>query len=183
MRILLLGGGMTGGAVACLAGLVYLVQCRRLKQKRPMSRRFALPSLERSERWNRKGITWAFPLLTCGLAPAASGTTPGVFSAAVMWWVSALLLLARYQPALRGRRMMILTTAAFGAQILGGIGIDPLLPPAPGDPREVALTPVRLPPGRRVRRDSIAGQEPAWVIPTMFQVPMPPDRPRDRDAD
>ena len=53
--------------VAFLAGVMYLVQMRRLKAKRPSRFGLVLPSLEQSERINRGAITIAFPLLTFGL--------------------------------------------------------------------------------------------------------------------
>ena len=68
--------------VAFFAGLMYLVQMRRLKAKRASRIGLALPSLEQSERINRGAITIAFPLLTFGLligiilsaAPRPSGS-------------------------------------------------------------------------------------------------------------
>ena len=53
--------------MAFSAGLMYLVQTRRLKSKRPSRIGLMLPSLEQSERINRGAITIAFPLLTFGL--------------------------------------------------------------------------------------------------------------------
>ena len=64
--IFLLGGAVFT-CVAFFAGLMYLVQMRRLKAKRPSRLGLALPSLEQSERINRGAITIAFPLLTFGL--------------------------------------------------------------------------------------------------------------------
>ena len=64
--IFLLGGAVFT-CVAFFAGLMYLVQMRRLKAKRPSRFGLALPSLEQSERINRGAITIAFPLLTFGL--------------------------------------------------------------------------------------------------------------------
>ena len=64
--IFLLGGAVFT-CVAFFAGLMYLVQMRRLKTKRPYRFGLALPSLEHSERINRGAITVAFPLLTFGL--------------------------------------------------------------------------------------------------------------------
>ena len=119
--IFLLGGAVFT-CVAFFAGLMYLVQMRRLKAKRPSRFGLALPSLEQSERINRGAITIAFPLLTFGLligiilsmvprtpangatiAHTLQWTDPKVLSALLMWLVFAILLHARFRPAMRGK--------------------------------------------------------------------------------
>jgi ABC-type uncharacterized transport system permease subunit len=139
--------------IAFFAGLMYLVQMRRLKAKRPSRFGLALPSLEKSERINRGSITVAFPLLTFGLmigmilsfvarrnqngsilASSAPGwTDPKVLSAIAMWTVFAFLLHARFRPAMRGKSMMVLTIVAFAFLIFTWVGIEALrLPTAHG---------------------------------------------------
>jgi ABC-type transport system involved in cytochrome c biogenesis permease subunit len=131
--------------VAFFAGLMYLAQMRRLKAKRPSRTGLALPSLEQSERINRAAITIAFPLLTFGLvigmvlSLAARGpggaaatahqlrwTDPKVLSALVMWLVFAVLLHARFRPAMRGRSMMVLTIVAFSFLVFAWVGVEAL---------------------------------------------------------
>src|SRR3954453_713697 len=104
---LFLLAGAVSTCVAFAAGLMYLVQSNRLKNKRRPRFGFALPSLEQSERVNRGAITLAFPLLTFGLLIGVvlslvtrrdservplSWTDPKVVSAALMWLVFAVLL-------------------------------------------------------------------------------------------
>ena len=139
---LLLLAGAVSTCVAFLAGLMYLVQANRLKHKRPSRAGFALPSLEQSERVNRGAITLAFPLLTFGLLigaaliPATRGagglalewTDPKVISGVALWLVFAALLHARFRPAWRGRRVVVLTMIAFGFLAFTMIGVGPLLP-------------------------------------------------------
>jgi ABC-type transport system involved in cytochrome c biogenesis permease subunit len=140
--------------VAFLAGLMYLVQMRRLKAKRPSRFGVVLPSLEQSERINRGAITIAFPLLTSGLligmilslTARGSGTgemtehilrwsDPKVVSALVMWLVFAVLLHARFSPTLRGRSVMVLTIVTFAFLVFTWIGVEALrLPTAHGAP-------------------------------------------------
>jgi ABC-type transport system involved in cytochrome c biogenesis permease subunit len=154
--IFLLGGGVFT-CVAFFAGLMYLAQMRRLKAKRPSRTGLALPSLEQSERINRGAITIAFPLLTfglligiiLGLSPRAEGpasaaaqahvlrwTDPKVLSALVMWLVFAVLLHARFRPAMRGRSMMVLTIVAFSFLVFTWFGVEALrLPTAHGTAR------------------------------------------------
>lgn len=131
--------------VAFFAGLMYLVQMRRLKAKRPSRSGLAVPSLELSERINRAAITVAFPLLTFGLliglvlsyaarsvgstispAHALPWTDPKVLSALVMWLVFAVLLHARFRPAMRGKGLMVLTIVAFGFLVFTWVGVEAL---------------------------------------------------------
>jgi ABC-type transport system involved in cytochrome c biogenesis permease subunit len=149
--IFLLGGAVFT-CVAFFAGVMYLVQMRRLKAKRPSRRGLVLPSLEQSERINRGAITIAFPLLTFGLligmilsltargastglepAHALKWTDPKVVSALLMWLVFAVLLHARFRPEMRGRSVMVLTIVAFAFLVFTWIGVDALrLPSAHG---------------------------------------------------
>jgi ABC-type transport system involved in cytochrome c biogenesis permease subunit len=129
--------------VAFAAGLMYLTQMRRLKSKRPNKFGLALPSLEQTERVNRGSITIAFPLLTAGLligmilslkargmADGAgftlSWTDPKVVSALGMWLVFAVLIHARFRPAMRGRGVMVLTIVAFAFLVFTWVGVEAL---------------------------------------------------------
>jgi ABC-type transport system involved in cytochrome c biogenesis permease subunit len=142
--IFLLGGAVFT-CVAFFAGLMYLVQMQRLKAKRPARFGLALLSLEQSERINRAAITIAFPLLTFGLligiilslvppTPEYGATTahtlqwtdPKVLSALLMWLVFAVLLHARFRPAMRGRSVMLLTIVAFGFLVFTWVGVEAL---------------------------------------------------------
>jgi ABC-type transport system involved in cytochrome c biogenesis permease subunit len=142
--------GAVSTCVAFVAGLMYLVQSYRLKHKRPPAFGFALPSLEQSERLNQAAITLAFPLLTFGLligvaltmaAPQTGGvaltwTDPKILSALAMWLAFAVLLHARYRPAMRGRRVMWLTAVAFAFLVFTWVGVELLhLPTAHGVPQ------------------------------------------------
>jgi ABC-type uncharacterized transport system permease subunit len=162
--IFLLGGAVFT-CVAFFAGLMYLVQMRRLKAKRPSRFGLALPSLEQSERINRGAITIAFPLLTFGLligivlsmvprAPGNGGaiahtlqwTDPKVLSALLMWLVFAVLLHARFRPAMRGKSVMLLTMVAFGFLVFTWVGVEALrLRTAHGSPPTMTLERMRTP--------------------------------------
>jgi ABC-type transport system involved in cytochrome c biogenesis permease subunit len=151
--IFLLGGAVFS-CVAFFAGLMYLAQMRRLKAKRPVHFGMVLPSLEQSERINRGAITLAFPLLTFGLligmvlSIAAGGkgseslahsltwSDPKVLSALAMWLVFAVLLHARFRPAMRGKSVMVLTIVAFSFLVFTWVGVEALrLPTAHGPPK------------------------------------------------
>lgn len=151
--------------VAFFAGLMYLVQMRRLKAKRPSRFGLALPSLEQSERINRGAITIAFPLLTFGLligiilsmvprtrengatiAHTLQWTDPKVLSALLMWLVFAVLLHARFRPAMRGKSVMLLTIVAFGFLVFTWVGVGALrLPTAHGSPPTMTLERIKTP--------------------------------------
>jgi ABC-type transport system involved in cytochrome c biogenesis permease subunit len=145
--------------VAFFAGLMYLVQMRRLKTKQLSRFGLALPSLEQSERINRGAITVAFPLLTFGLvigmvlsiAARYEGNTvamthtlrwtdPKVLSALLMWLVFAVLLHARFRPAMRGKSVMVLTIVAFAFLVFTWVGIEALrLPTAHSSPKTTTV--------------------------------------------
>jgi ABC-type uncharacterized transport system permease subunit len=149
------GFWLLGAVLTCVAfafGLMYLVQAARLKHKRPASLGFALPSLEQSERWNYWAITMAFPLLTIGFwigvllvpatrtsgEPALSWTDPKILSAAGLWLFFAVLLNAHFRPAMRGRRVMVLTVLAFVFLLFTWVGVGLLVPTAHGAPQQGA---------------------------------------------
>ncbi len=151
--------------VAFFAGLMYLVQMRRLKAKRRSRFGLSLPSLEQSERVNRGAITIAFPLLTFGLligmvlsvavrydgntvAPGHTlrWTDPKVLSALLMWLVFAVLLHARFRPAMRGKSVMVLTIVAFAFLVFTWVGVEALrLPTAHGSPKTTTFERMRTP--------------------------------------
>jgi ABC-type transport system involved in cytochrome c biogenesis permease subunit len=150
--ILLLAGSVCS-CVAFAAGLMYLVQADRLKHKRPPRFGIALPSLEQSERLNRGAIIVAFPLLTAGLVigviltvavqrsegAAIGWGDPKVISTLVMWVAFAVLLHARFRPAMRGRRVMVLSIVAFLFLAFSLFGVELLhLPTAHGGARTAA---------------------------------------------
>ncbi len=162
---LFLLAGAVSTCVAFAAGLMYLAQARKLKTKRPSRLGIALPSLEQSERINRAAVTAAFPLLTFGLligliltvttnaaAPGGIALTwadPKVLSAMAMWLVFAVLLHARFRPAMRGRGVVVLTIIAFGFLVFTWVGIEALrLPTAHGVSRTGNTTTTTIPSGR-----------------------------------
>jgi ABC-type transport system involved in cytochrome c biogenesis permease subunit len=113
-----------GVSVAFVASVMYLVQARRLKAKLPPGKGMRLLSLERLESMSRRGINWAFPLLTIGLivglalmsqenAHLRGWTDPRVLSTIVLWLVFAIMLYLRYGFDQGGRRVALLTIMAF----------------------------------------------------------------------
>ena len=71
-----------------------------------------------------------------------SWTDPKVVSALGMWLVFAILLHARFRPAMRGRSVMVLTIVAFAFLVFTWVGIEALrLPTAHGAARTAGRIP------------------------------------------
>jgi len=122
---------------AFVAGIMYLVQSRRLKAKQQPAAGMVLPSLERLERSHVRMVTLGFPLLTVGIAigvllkldpaSALSWHDPKLVATALCWAAFGVLLHARYAPALRGRKVAYLTLVAFAFMLFALFGVDLLL--------------------------------------------------------
>jgi ABC-type transport system involved in cytochrome c biogenesis permease subunit len=133
--ILLLAASV-GITVAFLASVMYLVQARRLRQKRNPLGGLRLLSLERLETMNRRAINLAFPLLTVGLLlgairvpaiadPVVGWNDPKVLGTVGLWVVALLLLYLRYRAHLPARRLAWLTLAAFGLMLVTLVASHP----------------------------------------------------------
>jgi len=118
-----------GVSVSFVASIMYLAQARRLKAKAIPGHGLRLLSLERLEQMNRRGIDWAFPLLTIGLLVgmvqlAQAGVRlhgwadPRILSTILLWLVFTLLLYLRYGYHLWGRSVALLTIVAFALLLL-----------------------------------------------------------------
>ncbi len=116
-----------------LAGLMYLVQSRRLKQKRSLSKGLLLPSLEWLERMNSRSLGAAALLVGGGFLTGVvthvartddlstlPWTDPVVLSlsAMLLWLVVAEAFRMIYPAARRGRKVAYLTIAAFAFLLL-----------------------------------------------------------------
>jgi ABC-type transport system involved in cytochrome c biogenesis permease subunit len=117
-----------GVCVGFVASVMYLVQARRLRQKRPPLGGVRMLSLERLEAMNRRAVNLAFPLLTVGLVvgaallahraePAQTWTALKFLGAYGLWLVSAVLLYLRYGLHVRGRHLAFGTIAAFALML------------------------------------------------------------------
>ncbi len=111
-----------GVCVGFLAGVMYLIQARRLRAKTSPRWGLRLLSLERLEQMNRRAVDLAFPLLTAGLViglilmlqkPLPRWDDLRVLGAGVLWLAFLVLLVLRYGWRLRGRVFALLTVLAF----------------------------------------------------------------------
>jgi cytochrome c-type biogenesis protein CcsB len=118
-----------GALVLNFAGAVmYVLQERQLKAKRPGAFYYRLPPLETLDRLTYRALTLGFPFLTAGLllgvlwAGAASGRPltldPLTLFSVVMWVVYAVTLSGRAVGAWRGRRAAYFAIVGFCVLLL-----------------------------------------------------------------
>ena len=109
-------------------GIMYLLQERQLKSKRPRAFYYRLPSLETLDRITFRALTLGFPFLTAGLILGAvwAGTAWGslftfdplaVFSS-LAWLIYAATLSGRAVAGWRGRRAAYFAIVGFAALLL-----------------------------------------------------------------
>ncbi|MBW1713155.1 MAG: cytochrome c biogenesis protein CcsA [Deltaproteobacteria bacterium] len=119
-------------AVACMAGVMYLLQERQIKSKRFGWVYSRLPSLDILDGLNRTCLMIGFPLLTAGLLTGAiygqflSGVywrwAPKEVWSLITWAVYALLLHQRLTVGWQGRKAAWLAVLGFGAVVFTFLG-------------------------------------------------------------
>ena len=118
-------------------GVMYLLQERQLKAKRPGALYYRLPSLETLDRMTYRALTLGFPFLTLGLllgalwARTAWGSVfafdPLALFSFLAWLVYAATLGGRAVAGWRGRRAAYFAIVGFGVLLLT-LGAGLLLP-------------------------------------------------------
>jgi hypothetical protein len=139
--------GTVAAALGFAAGIMYLLQSYRLKRKLPPRPGFRLPTLEWSQKFNRRALLLSTFLVWLGLLAGlalnvihqsgsegtVSWTDPVVISSGVLflWLAIALLFESLYKPAREGRKVVYLTLVSFVflglvlcLVLLGGHGIS-----------------------------------------------------------
>lgn len=116
-------------AVSFAACLLYLIQHRQLKRKHPGPFYHRLPSLEELDALIYQPLAWGTLLLVLAMivgslwARSAFGTfwisEPKTVASAVTVLVYAGILHLRYRSALRGRRAVLYSLAAFAVMVAG----------------------------------------------------------------
>jgi ABC-type uncharacterized transport system permease subunit len=135
--------GLVAVAIGFVAGLMYLVQSYRLKNKLPAATAARLPSLEWLERTNGRAILISALMVGVGFASGIvlnmvlhqskidqiPWSDPVIWSTALMfgWLLAAVVFSAAYRPARTGRKVAYLTVASFGFLALA-LGVQLLLP-------------------------------------------------------
>ena len=124
-------------AMAFGSGIMYLIQERQLKRKRPGAFYYRLPSLEVLDAINYRALTIGFPLLTLGIitgsvwAQYAWGAywswDPKEVWSLITWFIFAALLHTRLTIGWRGRKAAILVIIGFLAVLFTFLGVNLLL--------------------------------------------------------
>jgi ABC-type uncharacterized transport system permease subunit len=109
--------------LSLIASLLYLIQEKRLKQKKATQRRSWLPPLETTDQIALKALLFGFPCMTAGLligsvvALQTIGPTffedPKVLLSVAMWIAYSLMIFIRRHSGLRGRRAVYLSGSVF----------------------------------------------------------------------
>jgi ABC-type uncharacterized transport system permease subunit len=121
--------GLVAVAVGFVAGVMYLIQANRLKQKTPPTKGLKLPSLEWLERLSGRAIAISTIMVGAGFLSGVvlnlvlhrrqidqvPWSDPIIWSSAAMfaWLLAATIFSAVYRPARSGRKMAYLTVASF----------------------------------------------------------------------
>jgi ABC-type uncharacterized transport system permease subunit len=115
------------------ASVLYLVQERGLKEKRPARLGIRLPSLERCDAMGNLSLMWGFPLLTLTIITGAIWSAnfrhrywlwEGKETFALIGWaILGVIITARLLRGWRGKKAAYLTIVAFAALILRMLGV------------------------------------------------------------
>ena len=109
--------------LSLIASLLYLIQERRLKQKRTESKRGWLPPLETLDQIGLNALRFGLPCMTAGLPIGsvlalqsiglAFFADPKVLLSIAMWIAYILMIFIRSHSGLRGRRAVYLSSFVF----------------------------------------------------------------------
>ncbi|MBN2284764.1 MAG: cytochrome c biogenesis protein CcsA [Deltaproteobacteria bacterium] len=121
-------------ALACIAGIAYLVQDNLLKKKRGYGFIRLLPPLRDLDRINHVSIVAGFFLLTFGVVAGSvwAGTVwgsrwywdPKQVCTLISWFLYAVLLHQRLAIGWKGRKAALLSIIAFGILLFAFVGVN-----------------------------------------------------------
>jgi ABC-type transport system involved in cytochrome c biogenesis permease subunit len=133
-HVILASAGLALLGLAGVAGLFYLAEHRRLKSKRPIHERFALPSLEALDRVNKVALAVGFPLLTLGVVTGGLWVTsqrgtfysgaPHELWSAVAWGIYAVVVASRFATRQRARQAAAAAVGGFAFLLFAVIGLE-----------------------------------------------------------
>ena len=127
-HIALIFTGYAALILSFCASVLYLIQERSLKSKRPTGILSLLPALETIDEIGFRSLLLGFPFMTLGLiagtvvAQAKFGTVnlldPKILLSLLMWAVYLVLLYTRWSAGWRGRRAAYLAAGAFAFALI-----------------------------------------------------------------
>ena len=135
-HILLSSAGLGLLGISGLAGLFYLLEHRRLKRKRSVTRGLGWPSLEALDRVGLAALTVGFPLLTLGLLTGAAwvrdtqgqfwnGSTHAMWTL-IAWGIYAGLSVARFAGRQGARQAAATAVGGFAFLLFAVLGVEVL---------------------------------------------------------
>jgi ABC-type transport system involved in cytochrome c biogenesis permease subunit len=123
VHVVLIFTGYAGLFLSFGASLLYLVQERALKSKRPTTLLTWLPPLQTIDDIGYRALLFGFPFMTFGLVTGSVLAIekygpmffydPKILLSFIMWAVYMLLLYTRWSSGWRGRRAAFMATFAF----------------------------------------------------------------------
>jgi cytochrome c-type biogenesis protein CcsB len=131
-----LGNGIF--AISFAVSILYLIQFKKVKEKKLSESFFKLPSLESLDSLNYRCLTIGFPLLTLGIitgslwASSAWGSywswDPKETWSLITWFLYAALLHGRLNTGWRGKKGAIFSIIGFAVVVFTFLGVNLLLP-------------------------------------------------------
>ena len=126
--------GYVGVFLTFVAAIMYLIQERELKSKRPRAFYYRLPSLEICDELYFRSLIFGLPFLTLGIVTGFIGASrewkgpweldPKIFAALITWLIYLILFSTRLSGSWRGRRSAYLAVFGFAAMMVTFLGIS-----------------------------------------------------------
>lgn len=126
--------GYVGFFLACVAAIMYLIQERVLKSKRPHAFYYRLPSLEICDKLYYRSLLFGLPLLSLGLLMGFVWASriwkgpweldPKILAALVTWLIYLVLFSTRVSGSWSGRRAAYLAIFGFAVIMVTFLGIS-----------------------------------------------------------
>ncbi len=133
-HVLLSSAGLALMGIAGLSGLFFLLEHRRLKQKRKVAAAYPMPSLEALDRVNLISLGIGFPLLTLGVVTGSLwlnnergvlwvGTSHETWTV-IAWAIYFGLAVARFAGHQAGRQAAASALAGFAFLLFAVVGVE-----------------------------------------------------------
>jgi len=131
--------GYTGFFLTFVAALMYLLQERQLKSKKPRGVYYRLPSLEVCDELYYRSLLFGFPLMTLGMLMGFIaalrtwrgpwGLDPKILASLVTWLIYLVLFSTRVSGGWRGRRAAYVAIFGFATMMVTFLGASLLSGP------------------------------------------------------
>lgn len=126
--------GYTGFFLTFVAAVMYLIQERELKSKRPQAFYYRLPSLEVLDELYYRSLVFGLPFLSLGILTgfvwASRAWTgpweldPKILASLITWLIYLVLFSTRLSGSWRGRRAAYIAILGFGAVMVTFLGVS-----------------------------------------------------------